>query len=208
MDIFREWIKDDTEGILNRLNTSIFMQDWNKYAKGNISSWEMEALCFYYHKHELADLNQEKFGLEDFFSLPTSPVVDRVFRKGNKEIKLFKLSKICGTCIAKNKAKSTVTLLTVNGVVEVKFNKEHFAMFDKQISRRNEDGTKSIIEKSWFNRGNMIIVMGIRSDDTFIVKKYNNILGHRLYKIDKIINNDEIILKSERLKGEEEESED
>ena len=208
MDIIRKWIAANQESILYQLNLKIFKQDWDKYALGNLSSWEMEALCFYYHKHELADLNQEKFGLEDFFSLPTSPVVDRVFRKGNKEIKLFKLSKICGTCIAKNKAKSTVTLLTVNGVVEVKFNKEHFAMFDKQISRRNEDGTKSIIEKSWFNRGNMIIVMGIRSDDTFIVKKYNNILGHRLYKIDKIINNDEIILKSERLKGEEEESED
>ena len=52
-------------------------------------------------------------------------------------------------------------------------------MFDKQISERQADGTKKIMEKSWFNRGNMIVVTGIRSGDDF-VSKYASTGGHQL----------------------------
>ena len=62
---------------------------------------------------------------------------------------MFVLHRIAGTCIAKNKTKSTVELLTTDGVVTVKFRKEYFALFDKQISERQPDGTKKIVEKSW-----------------------------------------------------------
>ena len=57
MDVFRVWMNDNQEHILDSLNKLIFLDDWNKYAKGNLSSWEMEVLCFYYHEHELAHLN-------------------------------------------------------------------------------------------------------------------------------------------------------
>ena len=117
---------------------------------------------------------------------------------------MYKLSKICGTCIAKNKLKHTVTLLTVDGVVDVKFRKEYFALFDKQISARGADGVKHIIEKSWFNRGSMIIVQGIRIDDMFVSKKYASSGGHQLYKIDEVID-DEIIIRTTRAQGDEEE---
>jgi DNA polymerase-3 subunit alpha len=49
MDIFRAWITSDKDNILKALNKEIFLEDWNKYAQGNLSSWEMEVLCFYYH---------------------------------------------------------------------------------------------------------------------------------------------------------------
>ena len=160
----------------------------------------MEVLCFYYHEHELIDANIGKYGLVDFFTLPEDPVIDRTFWKGDKEIKLFKLSKICGTCIAKDKTKSTVTLLTTSGVVTVKFRKEYFALFDKQISERYVDGTKKIVEKSWFNRGNMILVQGMRSGDNFIAKKYASSGGHQLYKINEIIDGD-LVLQTERYQG-------
>ena len=52
-------------------------------------------------------------------------------------------------------------------------------MFDKQISERQLDGTKKVKEKSWFNRGNMIVVTGIRSGDDFISKKYASTGGHQ-----------------------------
>jgi DNA polymerase-3 subunit alpha len=110
------------------------------------------------------------------------------------------LNKICGTCIAKDKTKSTVTLLTTSGVVTVKFRKEYFAMFDKQISERYADGTKKVVEKSWFNRGNMILVQGIRSGDNFIPKKYASSGGHQLYKINEIIDGD-LVLQTERYQG-------
>jgi DNA polymerase-3 subunit alpha len=161
----------------------------------------MEALCFYYHEHELAHLNQYRYGFADFNKLPEDPVIDRTFTKGGKEIKIFKLDKICGTCIAKNKVKSTVTLLTTTGVVNVKFRKEYFSLFDKQISVRGEDGVKHVVEKSWFNRGNMIVVNGMRSGDDFISKKYASTSGHQLYRIEKINEDGTLELKDHRFQG-------
>lgn len=201
MDVFRKWIASDKETILNALNTEIFMQDWEKYAKGSVSAWEMEVLCFYYHEHELAHINNDRYGFVDFYSLPEDPVIEKTFTKGGKDIHIFKLNRICGTCIAKNKTKSTVTILTTTGVVNVKFRKEYFTMFDKQISERQADGTKKIMEKSWFNRGNMIVVTGIRSGDDFVSKKYASTGGHQLYKIDEVLPNGELILKDSRYQG-------
>lgn len=162
----------------------------------------MEVLCFYYHEHELAHLPITKYGISDFAKLPTTPIVDKTFKRNGREIPLFKLSRICGTCIAKNKTKSTVTLLTTSGVVELKFRKEFFALFDKQISERGADGCKHVKEKGWFNRGSMIVVTGVRIDDIFLVKKYNSTPGHTLYKIDSINNKGEINLISERYSSE------
>lgn len=204
MDVFRNWIAENKEEALMNLNTAIFKEDWEKYAIGSLSTWEMEALCFYYHEHELAHLNNAKYGLVNYFQLPEEPVVDRVFKKGNKEIKLFKLDKIAGTCIAKDKNKSTVSLLTVDGVVNIKFNKEYFSMFDKTISEVGEDGKKHRIECSWFNRGNMLMLQGIRSGDNFLPKKYSNSgMPHRMYKIDAIDENGFLTLRTERYQANE-----
>ena len=203
MDVFRKWIAANKDEILNNLNSTIFKEDWDKYAKnGNISAWEMEVLCFYYHDHELSNVNKEKYGFVNFFELPEDPIIEKTFpTKNGGQGKLFKLFKICGTCIAKNKVKSTVTLLTTDGVVEVKFRKEYFSLFDKQISERDSDGTKHVVEKSWFNRGSMIIVQGYRFGDNFIPKKYATTGGHQLYKIEEIKSNGDLILRDSRYQG-------
>lgn len=203
MNVFREWIAEDKEGILKQLNTTIFMEDWNKYAQGSISSWEMEALCFYYHEHELANVDNAKYGFVDFTQLPEEPPVEKVFKRGPNLIPIYKLHTICGTCIAKNKVKSTVYLLTTTGVVPVKFRQEYFALFDKQTFQRNPDGTKTVIEKSWFNRGNMIVVQGIRRGDEFVPKKYASSKLHQLYHIDEVTKDGTLILRSDRLQGED-----
>ena len=166
----------------------------------------MEVLCFYYHEHELAHVDMERYGLKKFADLPIEPVVERTFSKGGRLINMFQISHICGTCIAKNKIKSSVTLLTTDGVVEVKFAKNYFALFDKRISARGEDGKNHIVEHSWFNRGSMIIVTGIRSGDTFIAKKYASTPGHTLYHIDEV-NGDEIIIRATRAQGDMEDDE-
>ena len=205
MDVYRKQIADNKEEILNKLNEIVFKMDWGKYCpKVNYSAWEMEVLCFYYHEHELAKVNQSKYGFADFYSLPEDPIVERSFIKAGKTINIYYLSKLCGTCIAKNKNKSIVTILTPTGVVNVKFRKEYFTLFDKQISQKQPDGTKKIIEKSWFNRGNMIVVQGIRSGDDFIAKKYASTAGHQLYHIDEIQSNGNLILRNNRFQGEAE----
>lgn len=205
MDIFRTWINEDKEHLLDELNTKIFMEDWNKYAQGNLSSWEMEALCFYYHEHELAHVNMRKYGLSNFNELAEVPPVEKFFKRNGASIPIYKLFTICGTCIAKNKTKSTVYVLTMEGqVVPVKFRQEYFSLFDRQTFKKNPDGTKTVIERSWFNRGNMIMVQGIRRGDEFVAKKYASSAKHQLYHIDSIDKNGELELRSERKQGDEE----
>ena len=206
MDVFRVWVKKDHDTILQELNSKIFYEDWNKYIKkNNYSAWEMEVLCFYYHAHELRDANFHKYGIQNFFNLPPQPIVDYTYQIKDKTIEIYQLTKICGTCIAKNKNKSIVSLLTPHGVVEVKFNKEHFSMFDKQISQRQANGKKKVMERSFFQRGSMLMITGIRRDDMFICKKYKNTSGHRLYKIEEVEPNGDLVLRGERYKGEAEE---
>lgn len=207
MNTFREWININKESLLEELNMSIFIEDWNKYAKGSLSAWEMEVMCTYYHDHELKDINIFKYGITNFSDLPEEPIIEHFFKKGKAEIPIYKLHKICGTCIAKNKTKSTVYLLTTSGVVPVKFRQEYFSLFDKRISEKQEGGTKKVIEQSWFNRGNMIMIQGIRRADEFVPKKYASSGGHQLYHIDKVLPNGDLVLRHNRAIGDEEEEE-
>ena len=204
MNVLRSWVNNNHDKLLEDINLTIFKEDWDKYAEGNLSSWEMFSLGFYYHEHELMNINTRRYGISDFNSLPEEPVIDRWFEKGGKRVNMYKLAKICGTCISKDKSKGTVSLLTTTGVVNVKFRKEYFTLYDKQISRVEPDGTKKVVEKSFFNKGNMILVMGIRSGDDFIVKKYASSPGEQLYHIDKINSDGTIVLRHERATGEEE----
>lgn len=201
MDVFRNWMKENQKEIVDKLNETVFKKDWLKYAgnKPNLSKWEMEVMCFYYHEHELKNVNKPKYGIMDFSKLPREPVVDYTFKKGDKEIKMFILNKIAGTCIAKNKTKGIVTILTESGVVNVKFPRDYFNLFDRQISEKQPDGKKKVIEKSWFGRGNKIIVTGIRQGDDFISKKYSKTPGHRLYHILDILPEGDLEIQSERI---------
>ena len=208
MDAARAWLSAEQKEILQSLNNQVFLEDWAKYAgKGNISKWEMESLSFYYHDHELIDLDDTKYGISNFFELNEEPDIDYTIRRKEALIPIYKIYKIAGTCIAKNKIKSTISLLTNDGVVNVKFRKEYFSLFDKQISERQADGKKKVMEKSWFTRGNMLLIQGIRRGDDFIAKKYTATSGHQLYRILDIDNKGDIILQEERYKGEYEDEE-
>ena len=207
MDKVREWMTANQQEALYQLNKTIFKEDWDKYALGNYSAWEMEALCFYYHEHELKDVNKKLYGIKNFFDLSEEPEIEKYYRRGGADIPLYRLHRICGTCIAKNKTKGSVSLLTPDGVVNVKFRNEYFNLFDKQISARGNDGVKHVIERSWFNRGSMIMVTGIRRGDDFIAKKYASTPGHQLYKIEQVLQDGALKLKTERATGEAEDDE-
>lgn len=198
MDVAREWLKANQQEMLKVYNMALFKEMWNKYAAGTTSKWEMDSLCFYHGDHELKDVNTYKYGIVDFFSLPTEPEVDYFFKKGGNKIPIYKLHRIIGTVIGKNDNKSTVTLLTTTGVTTVKFSREYYAMFKKQISQVGADGKKHVVEKSWFTRGTMIAVTGFRRDDMFIGKTYAATEGHQLYKIIEVVDG-EIKLQHERL---------
>lgn len=204
MDAARDWLRDNQQEVLKQYNTLLFKETWDKYAQGNISSWEMEALCFYYHEHELKNVNKNKYGFVNFYDLSPEPEVDYFFKRNNKDIPIYKIYKIVGTVISKNDTRSSVTLLTTDGVVTVKFSKEYFAMAARQISEKQEDGTKKVVEKGWFVRGTKVLCAGYRRDDMFVAKTYKNTNSHQLYKIVDIKDNGDLTLTHERIGGEEE----
>jgi DNA polymerase-3 subunit alpha len=203
MDGAREWLKEHQDEVLNELNAQLFLDAWEKYAKGNLSSWEMESLCFYYHDHELANVDTVKYGISNFFSLPDEPEVEYYFTRNGKQVPIWKTHKIIGTVIAKNDNKATISLLTPTGVVNVKFTKEYYANYKKQLSEKQEDGTKKVTEKGWFKRGTMLMLTGFRRGDQFVTKTYKHTPTHQLYKIELENNGRDMILTHERKDAEE-----
>lgn len=198
MDKARDWIKENQNEILEKFNTILFKEMWDKYAGKSISAYEMESLCFYYHEHELKDVKMNKYGIVDFNDLSPEPAIDYFFKRNGRDLPIYKISKIIGTVIGKNDTRSSVTLLTTTGVVNVKFTKEYFAMYNRQLSEKQPDGTKKVVEKGWFTRGVKLLVAGYRRDDTFVAKTYKNNGFHQIYKIVNVTDNGELELVHDR----------
>lgn len=200
MDEVRPYVKAHHDDLLNAINTRLTADMWSKYCLGPLSKWEMDSVSFYYHDHELANIDLSIYGIEDFFELSSQPEVERVIPIKGKRIPLFKLHRIAGTVLDRDKAKKTVMLLTTTGVVAVKIYGA-FEAYDRQISVRGADGKKHVIEKSLFTRGNKIIVTGIRTDDSFLAKVYKATPYHRVEQITDI-QGGRLVIKTERA-GEE-----
>jgi DNA polymerase-3 subunit alpha len=190
MDLIRDWLKENQQTVLDELNIKLFKTEWDKYATGTISAWEMSSLCFYYHEHELKYINNKKYGIIDFNTLPPNSTVDYFFQRNGKQIPIYKLSRIAGTVIGKNDTRHIVTLLTTSGVVSVKFTRDYYAMYNRQISELDNTGVKKVKEKGWFTRGTKLLISGYRRDDTFVCKRYKSTGGHSLYKITNVVGRD------------------
>lgn len=187
---------------LKKVNEKRFKDLWDKVASGTISKWEMDSLSFYYHKHELADIDFDKYEIHSFEDMSPTPIVaeHRTFR--GKDCPRFALTRICGTVLDKDKAKHIVTVLTPTGVVQVKFYKGQFNFYDKQISEVDEDGKKTVLERSWFTRGNKVLITGYRREEQFVPKKYkDSVYQHSLQLITDIKGKD-LVLQTDRI-GEE-----
>ena len=202
MDNVRTWLKDNQDVALSEYNTVLFMDAWHKYIKkNNLASWEMDSLCFYYHDHELKNMDEAKYGVVNFFDYPSEPVVDTWWKRGGRDIPIYKLYRIAGTVISKNDVRHSISLLTNYGVVPVKFNRDMYAMYKRQLSEVQPDGAKKVTEKGWFTRGTMLIINGFRRDDMFVAKKYAKTGGHTIYKITNVDDYGNITIENERGKN-------
>ena len=176
MDIIRPFIQKNNQELLDAVNNRLRQDLWDKYCLGNISHWEMDSISCYIHDHELKKLKNSLYGLSEYSKLPEDPIINYEFRSKDtgQKIPLFKIVRIAGTVLDKDKNKKMVTLLTNDSVVTVKIFGDAFTHYDRQISEKRPDGTKKIIEKSMLARGNKIIVTGIRKEENFICKKYKS----------------------------------
>ena len=201
MDIIRPWVKANANVLLDQVNKRLTEDMWNKYCQGSLSKWEMDAVSFYSHDHELKGIKKSIYEITDFSKIPENPVVERVLPIKGRQIPIFKLYRIAGTILDKDKAKKTVTLLTTDGVVTVKIFGAVFTHYDKQISEKGADGKKHVIEKSWLSRGNKIIVTGIKQSDGFLAKKYNRTPYHLVELITEVKEDGTLVTRGERMEA-------
>ena len=202
MDIIRPFIKDHNEELLNSVNNKLRQDLWDKYCEGNISKWEMDSISCYIHEHELSKVRNITYGFVNYSQLSDEPVVSYEFqsKQTGQKIPLFRIFRIIGTVLDKDKGKKTVTILTPDfTVVPVKIFGDAFTHYDKQLSERGADGKKHVTEKSWFSRGNKIIVTGIRREGTFVGKKYKNTPYHLVELITDVDENGYIQTQQERI---------
>lgn len=188
MSKLKDYIAEHQEDMLTAYNEALLQEQWEKYADGDLSKWEMDALGFYSHEHELQGIDVKKYGIINFSSLAEGPVVAY---KTKGKYPVYELSKICGTVIAKDDNKSTFSLLTVSdGVVDVRLPRELYAYYNKRISQVDKAGVKKVIEEGWFSKGTLLMVSGFRRGSTFVAKKYKATPGSMIYKITSVDGNE------------------
>ena len=203
MDKIRPFIQKENARLLKSINDKLVSDNWDKYCQGSISKWEMDSISCYIHEHELARLKYEDYGLNRFDDLPQEPEIERYIPIKGKLIPIFKLARIYGTVLDRDKLKKTVTLLTIDGVVTVKIYGGVFSEYDKQISEVGADGHKHVIRKSEFARGTKIIVTGLRDgENEFRAKKYSRTPWHLIETIE-TVNEDGSMVINNRNDGEE-----
>lgn len=151
-------------------NNAQFFELWTEYADGNISKWEMESVSFYSDRHELDDIDYNRYGISNFFDISETPVVIEEYEWRGRPMKNYQLHTIIGTVLDKDKNKNTVTVLTPEGVVTCKTYSGAFSQYDRQISESIGKGKKKVLERSWFSRGNLLLLRGFRREEQFVLK--------------------------------------
>ena len=207
---FESVIKNKIEPMMKYINTEECKNIYNdikeqelinEYAEGDRDTWHFDSCGFYEtNRHELKNVNISDYLLTDFLDVPEEPIVEDWFNiKGNKYPK-FKLFRIAGTLIDKNTTKNYITILTTDfQVVNVKMSKGQIAHYNKTVSE-GEGSNKVIKDKSWFERGTLLLISGIRQGDTFKCKKYSNSVygNHTIMKINKVNKDGTLRIQSER----------
>ena len=199
MDKARDYFKAHQQELLDALNQNLFQEMWDKYAEGDLATWEMDSLGFYYHEHPLAKINKEMYNIKAYANLPETPEVERRFKRNGVDIPLFKTCRIVGTVVAKEDNKSCISLLTPeSGVVTVKMSRDYYARINRQISEVQADGHKKVMEKGWTVRGSLLMVNGFKRNGMFFTKTYRHTKSHQVYHIDKINEDGTIEITSSR----------
>ena len=182
MDKARNWIKKNHDELLAELNKRLFDEEYEKYGRGDINQWELDALSFYYSGHPLQNLS---LPLE---ITPISELVENEFDgfwmiKG-KRVPKYKLRSIVGTVVDKDKQNGFVTIQTPdNNIIEFKVYKQQFARFTHIISNIDDDGNKDILEDSFFEKGTHLLVTGILRGNVFVPKVYKDTGFEAILKI-------------------------
>lgn len=208
-------LKPTMENLKGYINTPEFIKEYNKclyrtkyqdmIEVEDVNKWSFEALSYYSLEHELAHVDFDRYNISHFADLPEEPqFIERSW--GKRTWKQYDISAICGTILAKSDNNHLVTILTQDDeVVNCKLNAGQFAHYKAQLSEIGEDGKKTIVEKPWISRGQLVIMCGYRRGDDFVCKKYSNsVFQHTMMKIEKVYEDGSLDIISERYNEEDE----
>lgn len=199
----KDWFVSDTA--LRAYNEASFSAIWSKYASGNEAKWSMQALTYYDQKHELTDVNEEVYGIVNFYDQPEEPEAydyyERWIDGECKKLPKYRISRLAGVVLNSDSLHHTVTILTCHGVVDVKCYKESYAHYNRRLSVPNDKGGKEVVEDSWFKRGTLLIVSGFRRGDQWWPRIYNeSVFKHTFSRILKVNDDGSLDIQFERTK--------
>lgn len=210
-------LKSSTESLKEYMNTPEFIDEFNRLSmrkryeelvpNQNVNRWSLESTSFYHNgHHELENLDFARYNIDRFRDLPEEPqFVEKSW--GSRTWKQYELSAICGTLLSKSDNNHLITLLTPeNDVVSIKLYAGLYAHFKAQISETNASGKKTVIEKPWLSRGNLLIVTGYRRGESdYVCRNYkNSIYASSIMKIENVYEDGSAEIVSKRYGDEEE----
>ena len=169
----KEWLK--TDDAINIERNARCSELWKKECAGNPEHWAFEALNFYPESHELevSDLNKQ-LPYSSFNDLNPEPrPIKTVKSKNGREFNIYNTHIIAGTIIAKNNVKSTVSLLTPDGLAIVSLGRNIYSKIGKK-EMVGKGKSRTCVSGSWLERGTMLAVTGYRQQDSFRLRKDSN----------------------------------
>ena len=194
-------LKPIMEELKSFINTPEFIKEFNRQVmrkrynelvpNQDVNHWSFETCSFFAKEHELAHIDRDRYNIDLFDELPEEPrFVTK--RWGKREYRQYELAQIAGVVLDKNDNNHLVTLLDINNnVVQCKFVAENYSWYKAQLSEPDGQGGKTVVDPSWFKRGQALILTGVRMGESdFKVKAYkSSIFKHKVQKIVSV-NND------------------
>lgn len=152
---------DEGRRVFQELQQAEFINDlMARKCDGTPERWEFETMCFYGERHELAGVNRGKYNVGVFNQLPE--------QSDNKTRPVALVGVVADT----NNTRHIVTLLTPDGIVDVKFFASAYAQYNQRISVVDPTTKKkTVVDESWLKRGNRLIIYGVRSENMFRIRR-------------------------------------
>lgn len=207
------------ESLKEYINRPEFIKEYNKCVyrakyedmvpNQDPNHWSFETCSFFAHEHELVNLDVERYDIVPFDELPEEPKFINK-KMGKREWKQYELAQIAAIVIDKNDSNHLLTVLDINNnVVQCKFDNNSYSWYKQQISIPDGRGGKTVVDPSWFKRGQGLILTGYRYGESYFkVKAYKSSVYRKKVKKIEFIDNEtgEIVVKSNRYGyGDEEE---
>ena len=166
----------------------------------DVNRWSLETCSFYNNNHEYSHVNANKYNITPYEELPEEPEFV-VQSWGKRKWRQYSLSQILGVVLDKNDNHHMITILDFhNNVVNVKFDSNFYALMKAQLSETDENGKKTVVDKSWLSRGQGLILTGYRfGENDFKLKNYSSsIFPYKIIKVDSINEDGTLEITTER----------